>query len=211
MPVCSTRSSHRFRSRAATARVLLACTIGTSSTGTTCTVRRMPSIRTTSALRTARARSTRRSRRRARSARPRNTDAGSVECTATRSRTTSPRRSARSFGREVMPPRQPGAPLLVADPPRRGCHATSAVRRLGRRPDVLVEPRAHGLRRVQQIDNSLLRLHGAQPRPGRPVLPRDEPLVTQQIDARMILWIALRRGLQRVVRADFDLGLLQRL
>ena len=39
MPPCSMRSSHRFRSRAAIARVLLACTIGTRSTGTTCTVR----------------------------------------------------------------------------------------------------------------------------------------------------------------------------
>jgi hypothetical protein len=45
MPEAARNCSSFFRSAAATARVQAACTTGTRSTGTTNTVRRMPSIR----------------------------------------------------------------------------------------------------------------------------------------------------------------------
>src|SRR5260370_20756476 len=74
--------------------------------------------------------------------------------------------------------------------------------------DVLVKPVLQWRRGVQETRDPGLRLRRAEPRAGRPLPPRDQALVTEQVNPWMIFGIALRAGLQRVVGGDVEAGLL---
>src|SRR6476660_6258660 len=71
---------------------------------------------------------------------------------------------------------------------------------------VLRQPGPQWLGRVEEIDHAGFRRLRAQPGTDRPLAPRDETLLAQQVDAGMILRVAPRRGLQLLVAADLALG-----
>ena len=85
------------------------------------------------------------------------------------------------------------------------------------RPDVVAatptcscDPRVERARGVERRHDALLRLLGAEPTADRPRLRHHDALELEELDARVVLRVAARRGLQRLVRADVVLRLAQR-
>src|SRR5207249_3570023 len=70
--------------------------------------------------------------------------------------------------------------------------------------DVGVQPRVEWLRGPEEADDAVLGRLGPEPGPDRPLLPRDEALVAQQLDAGVVAVVALGRGLQHLVPAGLD-------
>src|SRR5262245_54846568 len=108
-----------------------------------------------------------------------------------------------------MPPLHGRSPVGVVEPPLISTfdttRATASAVRVGRGPsDVGREPDVDGVRRPEELDHAILGRRLAKPRGDRPLLPGHEALVPEEVGARVILWIAPRDRLERVMSADFD-------
>src|SRR3989442_9964612 len=82
------------------------------------------------------------------------------------------------------------------------CGATTSRQRTGRRSDVRLEPGVQRTGGAQARDDPLLRLRRPQPATDWPRLRHHDPLVLEELDAGMVLRIALGRRLQHLVGAD---------
>src|SRR5918996_5233318 len=100
---------------------------------------------------------------------------------------------------DVLPRAEPGRARpgeRWLPPPLRG----------GGGPDVGPQPRVDGRGEAEELYDSILRPSGSQPCPRGPLTPRDQALVAEQLDARMVPRIAARSGLKDVVACDLEPG-----
>src|SRR6266542_2725843 len=138
---------------------------------------------------------------------------------ARRSGSSSPTRAAESRPKEIAEARWMASRALSSGGSTAAAtHATSGSRSTSARQVSAAAAEAWTRRRssrairsaastVEEPHDPLLRLAGREPRPGRPLAPRDEPLAPEQVEARVVLRIPSRRRLQRLVRRHVDAGL----
>src|ERR1051325_6193548 len=80
---------------------------------------------------------------------------------------------------------------MTSEPRRDGSRGATrgAFQQAWLRSDLRLQPPAERLGLLEELDQSVLGLRRSQPRPRRPLLPRDQSLIAEQFDPRMILGV----------------------